>query len=80
MTITQCPADESTNWEEEVKSFLAVIVESGDVVEVRLPRWNKFGQTASGYFDDAGRLAKSVFKFDGQANVYMTVNPCRWRS
>ena len=75
MTSTPPVADESGRWLDDIESFLAAFTDSGDVVEVRLPKWNKYGQTASGYFDDAARLKKSVFKFDGRANVYITVNP-----
>ena len=45
MTTAPLPADESSNWVEEIESFLAVIAGSSDMIEVRLPRWNKYGQT-----------------------------------
>ncbi len=42
---------------------------------MRIPRHNRFGQTASGYFSSPGAAAEAVAVWDGQANVYVTLNP-----
>jgi putative DNA primase/helicase len=55
--------------------FARLLWRAGDVREVRVPRHNRFGHTASGYFDDPASLASAVASWDGRANVYVTLNP-----
>ncbi len=60
----------------ELWEFVCLVWREGDVREVRIPRHNQFGHTASGYFSDPARLADAVTSWDGQAaNVYITLNP-----
>ncbi|MBM4438482.1 MAG: hypothetical protein FJ029_14925 [Actinobacteria bacterium] len=56
-------------------SFLELLWQPGDVRELRIPKYNRFGQTASGYFDSPERLARAAIAWDGRANAYVTLNP-----
>jgi putative DNA primase/helicase len=56
-------------------SFLENIWLPGDVRDVRIPKYNKFGHTASGYFDSPEALAAAAARWDGKANLYLTLNP-----
>ena len=47
----------------------------GEVRELRSPRHNRFGHTASGYFDSPEKLAVASRKWDGKANIYVSLNP-----
>ena len=47
----------------------------GEVRELRIPRHNRFGHTASGYFDSPEKLAVASRKWDGKANIYVSLNP-----
>jgi hypothetical protein len=58
-----------------VERFVEVLHPPGNVVELRMPRYNHYGQTATGYFDDPRRLAHAAAPWDGQANIFMTLNP-----
>lgn len=55
-----------------VSSALRTLFPSGAVIEVRMPDL-PYG-TTSGYFDDFSALAVAVAPFDGQANIYFTLN------
>ena len=59
----------------EVNRFLQTLWGPGDVREVRIPRHNQWGHTASGYFDSPDTLAEAAVKYDGKANIYLTLNP-----
>ena len=59
----------------EVQRFLNLIWLPGEVRELRIPQHNKYGWTASGYFDDLAALAKAAVDYDGKANLYLTLNP-----
>ncbi len=59
----------------EVTHFLEILWQPGDVREVRVPRHNQWGHTASGYFDSPEALAEAALKYDGKANIYVTLNP-----
>jgi hypothetical protein len=50
-----------------IERFLNLMWFPGDVRELRCPHYNKFGQTASGYFDSPETLAKAAAMSD---NVY----------
>ena len=61
---------------EEILRTCRLLVASGDVHEVRIPRAGHRG-TIAGYFDDAERLADAVLAIDGIVpGVYLTLNPC----
>lgn len=61
---------------EEVLRTCRLVMASGDVHEVRIPRAGRRG-TIAGYFDDAERLADAVLAIDGTVpGVYLTLNPC----
>jgi hypothetical protein len=59
----------------EIERFLGLLWQPGEVRELRIPRHNKYGQTASGYFDSPATLAKAAATWDGKANLYFTLNP-----
>ncbi len=42
---------------------------------MRIPKHNRFGHTASGYFDSPEALAEATARWDGRANIYLTLNP-----
>src|ERR1019366_714490 len=61
---------------EEILRACRLLMASGDVHEVRIPKAGRRG-TISGYFDDHERLADTVLAIDGTApGVYLTLNPC----
>lgn len=64
----------TTNAAETTTAFLALLHESGSVIEVRIPDTPK--RTVSGYFDGHAKLATAVRDWDGKANIYVTLNPC----
>jgi len=61
--------------------------EAGGVTEVRFFSKERYafinnrqvfvGRVVSGYYDDYDKLAGDVEPFDGKANIYVTLNPCR---
>ena len=59
----------------QVRSFLELLWSPGEVREVRIPRHNDHGHTASGYFDSVEPLIEAVAPWDGRANVYVSLNP-----
>lgn len=59
----------------DVLRYLEALWQPGEVREVRIPRHNRFGHTASGYFSSPAAAAEAVAAWDGQANVYVTLNP-----
>jgi hypothetical protein len=67
-------AEPTTGPTDDLHTFLSVIWRSGDVREVRLPKWDGH-QVASGYFDDPVQLATAVGTWDGTACIYLTLNP-----
>lgn len=60
---------------EDAHRYLELLWQPGEVREVRLPRYNRYGHTASGYFSDPGAAAEASRAWDGRANVYVTLNP-----
>lgn len=60
----------------DLERFLELLWEPGDVREVRIPKYSG-RRTASGYFDDPAKLIDAVGRWDGRANVYVTLNPVR---
>jgi putative DNA primase/helicase len=59
----------------DVVRFLRALWRPGEVRELRVPKYNQYNQTASGYFDSLEHLAATVTRFDGVANVFVTLNP-----
>ena len=59
----------------DIQNFVELLWAPGDVREVRIPKHNKYGHTASGYFDTPDAMAKAAAKWDGKANIYLTLNP-----
>ena len=59
----------------DVVRFVELVHEAGGVIEVRIPTYNAYGQTAAGYFDDRQALARAVESWDGRANIFITLNP-----
>ena len=55
--------------------YLRMLWLPGEVREVRIPKYNEWGQTAAGWFDDPDEMAQSAKSWDGRANVYVTLNP-----
>lgn len=61
---------------EEVLRACRLLMASGDVHEVRIPKAGRRG-TIAGYFNDAERLVEAVLAVDGTVpGVYITLNPC----
>ncbi len=66
----RCPADR-----EEVRRTLALLVEPGSVVELRIPKTARAG-TVSGYFADLEKLTAAAAEWSGRApGIYVTLNP-----
>lgn len=60
----------------EVLRACKLLMQSGDVHEVRIPKAGRRG-TISGYFSDPEVLAEAVLPFDGAVPaIYITLNPC----
>jgi len=58
----------------DVQRFLHILWSPGDVRELRIPRHNRYGHTASGYFDSPDELAAAAARWDGRANLYVSLN------
>lgn len=58
-----------------ISAFLRLFWRQGDVREARIPKYNRYGHTAAGWFDNPDKLAQAVCGWDGKANVYITLNP-----
>jgi hypothetical protein len=62
---------------EAIAQSLRVLVQSGDVIEVRIPNTGRTG-TVSGYFDDLQEAAAHAEAWSGRApGVYITLNPVK---
>jgi len=59
----------------DLQHFLALLWKPGEVREIRIPKHNTYGHTASGYFDTPEKLAAAIRRWDGRANIYLTLNP-----
>ena len=61
----------------EIERFAHLVIESGSVAELRIPKAGRAG-TVSGYFDDPAAFVKAGEKWSGKApGVYATLNPCK---
>ncbi|GEM_PF-3340151 len=58
-----------------LERFVKLLWKPGEVREVRILKHNKYGHTASGYFDAPDKLAAATSRWDGRANCYITLNP-----
>jgi hypothetical protein len=59
---------------QEIARALAVLFDEGDVVELRIPKTERDG-TVSGYFSNHTLLLKALASRNGDAAVYLTLNP-----
>ena len=59
-----------------VAQFLSILSRPGDVLEIRVPKYDG-RNTASGYFNDPVTAADAVRRWDGKANIYVTLNPVK---
>ena len=57
--------------------FLDLLWLPGEVRELRVPKDSINGGTASGYFESAVGMAHAATKWDGDANLYFTLNPAK---
>ena len=60
---------------DDLRRFLSFLHRPGDVFEIRIPKYGRFKLTASGYFDDVDAAVASAARWEGRANVYVTLNP-----
>ena len=58
----------------EITRALGLLFRADDVVEMRVPKTEREG-TVSGYFTDHGELAKQLAARNGDAGVYVALNP-----
>jgi len=56
-----------------LRETITLLHRPGDVMEVRILHTRQ--GTVSGYFDDVERLCSEVVQWDGQKNIYVTLNP-----
>ena len=61
------PEVSTTKIVEKIRQSLAVIIEPGDVHELRVPKAGKY-RTISGYYDDPDLLANAIAKLSGKAS------------
>src|SRR5450759_3647750 len=59
----------------DILRFLDIIWRPGEMREVRIPQYDRYGSTASGYFDSAEALVQAANAWDGKSNIYVTLNP-----
>lgn len=60
---------------EEIKHGIGMLMYTGDVHELRVPKVGKH-RTISGYYNDPGKLAEAIAELSGKAEgIYLTVNP-----
>lgn len=64
------------NDKNEIAAAIGLLINPGDVFELRVPKAGKF-RTISGYFDNAEALAKALAAFPAEQlpGVYITLNP-----
>jgi hypothetical protein len=61
----------------EIQRSARLLMEPGQVYEVRIPKAGRNG-TISGYFNDPAKIAQAVARFDGNVpGIYITLNPCK---
>ncbi len=60
---------------EDAARFLHLIWNEGEVRELRVLKHNRWGHTASGYFETPEQLIPAAERFDGTANIFFTFNP-----
>jgi hypothetical protein len=63
----------------EIGRVLRLLHAPGTVFEIRIldaPIRGTYRATVAGYFDDPDKAAAALIDYDGQANIYTTLNPC----
>lgn len=65
---------ENCNTKDLILQGLHAIIEPGHVHEIRIPK-TKWG-TVSGYYDDVEKAVESILRYNGEYNIYITLNPC----
>lgn len=71
---TDIVADRTPFSARDVRRFISLLHEPGDVFEIRIPKHGKYKFTASGYFDDVDAASAAVARWDGKASIYITLN------
>lgn len=63
---------------EQIINTLKTFIGEGNVTELRIFKYNKYGHTYSGYYDNFELLAKEAMKHDGKVEgLYFIVNKCK---
>lgn len=65
---------EQKQFVETVFNTVSALFNAKDVIELRIPKLAGYG-TVSGYFDDLHKLAECASDWDGEGNIYITLNP-----
>jgi P4 family phage/plasmid primase-like protien len=61
--------------EDEIKRILNLIHAHSPVIEIRIPKANKYGGTYSGYYDNVNAAAQDILRYNGKVpSVYITLN------
>lgn len=61
---------------DEIRRALALMVEPGTTVELRIPETKGTGGIVAGYFTDLEKLARAALQWSGRAaSAYLTLNP-----
>jgi hypothetical protein len=74
MPIWGCGHETASEDIEEITRALKVLFYPGAVVEMRIPKTERDG-TVSGYFDNHESLGKQLATRNGNASIYVTMNP-----
>ena len=61
----------------EIGRALAILLEPGQVTELRVLGWGHRGDTVSGYFDDPVALVTSAAQYDKAKGLYIIPNPVK---
>jgi|SRR5579884_76056 len=59
--------------ETTIRQIMKILMTDGSVIEMRAPKAGKY-KTISGYFNHPDALVESAAKWNGQANLYITLN------
>src|SRR5262245_57340471 len=72
----ETPGNVSSSKIAVIQQGVSALIQSDQVVELRVLGINGKKRTDSGYFDDLEKLAKAAASYDGRAEgIYFTVNP-----
>jgi hypothetical protein len=67
-------ADNTRFGTEDFKNFTSALGNPGEVRELRIIQGKKI---IAGYFDDIGKIAKTITSYNGRAAIYITLNPTK---